>query len=321
MEKMKLVILDGHTQNPGDLNWDYIEENFDTTVYDRTPKELVIERSRDADVIILNKVELKREIIEQLPKLKFVALLATGYNQIDCVALKERNIPVSNIPSYSTNGVAQMVFSYILEISNRVSVYSEAVRNYEWSQCQDFCFTKTPLHEISGKTIGIIGFGKIGRKVAEIANAFGMNVLSYTPSGKKDNAGFVSFTDIEELKEKSDYITLHCPLNEKTKELVDKEFLQGVKDGSVLINTARGGIINERDVADALEKGKLSYYAADTLTSEPPQFDNPLLNAPNCIITPHIAWAGFETRVRLLSILNDNIKAFLNGNPINVVNM
>ena len=195
MEKMKLVILDGHTQNPGDLNWDYIESVFDTTVYSRTPKELIVERAKDADVIVLNKVPITRETLEKLPKLKFIATLATGYNQLDCTALKERNIPVSNIPAYSTDGVAQMVFAFILEFTNRVAFYTDSVKKLEGTDWQDFCFWKTPLHELSGKTLGIVGFGKIGRRVSEIAKAFGMKVLAYSPSGRKDNAGYVDFCE------------------------------------------------------------------------------------------------------------------------------
>lgn len=321
MEKMKAVILDGHTQNPGDLNWDYIESIFDTAVYPRTPKELIIERAKDADVIILNKIPITREILAELPKLKFIATLATGYNQLDCEALKERGIPVSNIPSYSTNGVAQMTFSFLLEFTNRVSSYTDAVKRLEWSECEDFCFWKTPLHELDGKTLGIIGFGKIGRKVSEIANAFGMKICAYTPSGKKDSAEYAEFTSLDDLLKKSDFITLHCPLTEKTNKLVNKEFLDKIKDGACLINTARGGIIDEQAVSDALKSGKLRCYGTDVLSTEPPAKDNPLFTSPNTFITPHIAWAAYETRARLLEILNGNIKAFLEGAPINVVNM
>lgn len=320
MEKMKLVILDGHTQNPGDLNWDYIEENFDTTVYPRTPRDKIVERAADADVIILNKVPITRETLEKLPKLKFIATLATGYNQLDCEALKERGIPVSNIPAYSTDGVAQMVFAFILEFTNRVAFYTESVKSLEWTECQDFCFWKTPLHELSGKTLGIIGFGKIGKRVSEIANAFGMKVMAFTPSGKKEGAPEVSFVTLDEVIKYSDFITLHCPLTEATKELVDDEFLKKMKPGASLINTARGAVINEEAVASALNEGKLLYYGTDVLTNEPPQENNPLFKAKNCFITPHIAWAAYETRERLLSILNANIKAFLEGSPQNVVN-
>ena len=318
--KLNAVILDGYTENPGDLSWEYLESVFNLTVFDRTPPELVVERAKNAEVVIVNKVAITRDILKELPKLKFVATLATGFNQLDTVALRERNISVSNIPSYSTNAVAQTVFSFILEFTNRVGHYTDSIKNGEWSECKDFCYWNTPLNELSGKTLGIVGFGKIGRRVSEIALAFGMNVLVYTPSGKKQADERVTFTTLEDVQKNSDYISLHCPLTEKTNELVDKEFIGNMKDGSSLINTARGAVVNEKDVADALNNGKLSYFGADVLSTEPPKKDNPLLSAKNVFLTPHIAWAAYETRLRLLEILNGNIKAFLEGNPINVVN-
>ena len=319
--KLNAVILDGYTENPGDLNWDYLESVFNLTVYDRTPKELVIERSKNADVLIVNKVAITRDILNELPKLKFVATLATGFNQLDTIALRERNIPVSNIPSYSTNAVAQTVFSFILEFTNRVGHYTTSVKQGEWSKCKDFCYWNTPLNELSGKTLGIIGFGKIGRRVSEIALCFNMNVLVYTPSGKKEADERVKFISLNEVQKQADYISLHCPLTKDTNELVNKDFINNMKDGASLINTARGAVVNEKDVADALNSGKLSYFGTDVLSTEPPKKDNPLLTAKNTFITPHIAWAAYETRLRLLEILNGNIKAFLEGSPINVVNM
>lgn len=319
--KLNAVILDGYTENPGDLNWDYLESVFNLTVYDRTPKELVIERSKNADVLIVNKVAITRDILNELPKLKFVATLATGFNQLDTVALRERNIPVSNIPSYSTNAVAQTVFSFILEFTNRVGHYTTSVKQGEWSKCKDFCYWNTPLNELSGKTLGIIGFGKIGKRVSEIALCFNMNVLVYTPSGKKEADERVKFISLNEVQKQADYISLHCPLTKDTNELVNKDFINNMKDGASLINTARGAVVNEKDVADALNSGKLSYFGTDVLSTEPPKKDNPLLTAKNTFITPHIAWAAYETRLRLLEILNGNIKAFLEGSPINVVNM
>lgn len=318
--KVKAVILDGYTENPGDLSWECIEKLTDLTVYDRTPKELVIERAKSAEILIVNKVALTQEVIEQLPNLKFVATLATGYNQIDCVALRKRNIPVSNIPSYSTNAVAQMVFAYILESVNRVSEYTESVKNGDWVKCKDFCYWNKPLFELCGKTLGIIGFGKIGRRVSELATAFGMKTLVYTPSGKKDNAPDVTFTDMDTVLKNSDFISVHCPLTDKTAGLINNDFISKLKDGVCVINTARGGVANENDISDALKSGKLGCYCADVLSAEPPKKDNPLLTAPNCFITPHIAWAAYETRLRLLGILEENLKAFLNGAPINVVN-
>ncbi len=318
--KLNAVILDGYTENPGDLNWDYLESVFNLTVYDRTPPDLVVERARSAEVLIVNKVAITRDILKELPKLQFVATLATGYNQLDTVALRERGISVSNIPSYSTNAVAQTVFSFILEFTNRIGHYTDSVKNGEWSECKDFCYWNTPLNELSGKTLGIVGFGKIGRRVSEIALSFNMKVLVYTPSGKKESDERVKFTTLEDVQKNSDYISLHCPLTDKTNELVNKEFISNMKDGAALINTARGAVINESDVADALNSGKLSYFGADVLSTEPPKKSNPLLSAKNTFITPHIAWAAYETRLRLLEILNGNIKAFLEGNPINVVN-
>lgn len=319
-KKLNAVILDGYTENPGDLSWECIGNLTDLTVYDRTPDELVVERAKNAEILIVNKVKLTKEIIEQLPRLKFVATLATGYNQIDGTALRERGIPLSNIPSYSTNAVAQMVFAYILQYVNRVSEYTDSVKNGDWTKCEDFCYWNKPLFELDGKTLGIIGFGKIGRRVSEIAKTFGMKTLVYTPSGKKADAPNVEFADMDTVLRNADFITVHCPLTEKTAGLINNEFIGKLKDGACVINTARGGVANEEDISNALKSGKLSCYCADVLSTEPPKKENPLLTAPNCYITPHIAWAAYETRLRLLGILEENIKAFLNGTPINVVN-
>ena len=319
-KKLNAVILDGYTENPGDLSWDCIAEITDLTVYDRTPEELVIERAKDAEILIVNKVKLTEEIIAQLPSLKFVGTLATGFNQIDGVALRKRGIPLSNIPSYSTNAVAQMVFAYILESVNRVSEYTASVKAGDWQSCKDFCYWNRPLFELDGKTLGIIGFGKIGRRVSELAKAFGMKVLVYTPSGKKADAPDVEFTDMDTVLTCADFVTVHCPLTENTAGLINKDFIAKLKKGACVINTARGGVANEDDIAAALKDGTLSCYCADVLSTEPPKADNPLLSAPNCFITPHIAWAAYETRLRLMGILEGNIKAFLSGSPINVVN-
>lgn len=319
-EKLKAVILDGYTENPGDISWECIENLVDLTVYPRTEPEKIVERSKDADILIVNKVAVTRELVEKLPKLKFVATLATGYNQIDCVALKEKGIPVSNIPAYSTNAVAQMVFAYILGLINKVSEYTADVKSGTWSDCADFCYWNSPLYELDGKTLGIIGFGKIGHRVSRIANAFGMNVLSYTPSGKKDGVENVTFTDMDTVLKNSDFITVHCPLTEDTYGLINAEFIAKMKKGAYVINTARGPVANEADVAEALSNGALAGYGTDVLSTEPPAKDNPLLSAPNCLITPHIAWAAYETRLRLMGILEENIKAYISGNPINVVN-
>ena len=318
--KLNAVILDGYTTNPGDLSWDYLESVFNLTVYDRTPAELVIERAKDADVIVLNKIAITREMLKELPKLKFITTLATGYNQLDTVALRERNVVVSNAPAYSTDGVAQSVFSFILEFTNRVAHYTESVKNGDWTKSQDFCHCNTPLNELTGKTLGILGYGKIGRRVSEIALAFKMNVLVYTPSGKKDADERIKFTTLDDVLKNADYLTLHCPLNKDTEKLVDKNFIAKMKDGAALINTSRGAVINEKDLSEALNSGKIAFFGADVLAVEPPKDDNPLLSAKNTFLTPHIAWAAYETRERLIGIVNANVKAFLEGSPINVVN-
>lgn len=318
--KQTCVILDAHAANPGDLSWDWLKENFDLTVYPRTAANEIVDRAKDADVIILNKVPITRETLAQLPRLKFIATLATGYNQLDCEALRERGVPVANIPSYSTDGVAQSVFSFLLESVNRAAEYTNSVRAGDWVNSADFCYMKTPLHELSALTLGIIGFGKIGARVAEIATAFGMRVMAYTPSGKKDGHPNVTFTTLDNLLAQADVVTLHCPLTPQTAGMVNAAFLAKMKGGAALINTARGGAIVEADVAAALASGKLAFYGADVLSCEPPKADNPLLTAPNCYLTPHIAWAAYETRVRLMEILQGNVESYLAGNPINIVN-
>lgn len=318
---MNIVILDAFTTNPGDLSWDRFEDLGNLSVYDFTPEELIFDRCKDADVIIDNKVILNRNILEKLPRLKFIALLSTGYNVIDTEYCTERNIPVSNVPTYSTQAVAQLTFALILEIYNHVGVHNESVHSGEWSECRDFSYRKTPLMELSGKTIGIIGFGKIGSEVAKVADAFGMNILCYVPS-RKETPPFDSFTftDIDTLARNSDIISLHCPLTSQTRGLVGKDFLSKMKKTAIIINTSRGPVVDEDALAEALKNGSIYGAGADVLSSEPPQKDNPLLACRNCIITPHIAWAGYETRIRLTDIVYNNVKAFLNGNPVNTVN-
>lgn len=319
---MKTVILDAYTENPGDLSWDWIKElGSELTVYDRTEKDDIIERAKEAEVLVTNKCVITRDIIESLPKLKYIQVIATGYNVIDTTAAKEHGIIVCNIPSYSTNGVAQLVFSLLLEMTQQVAVHSESVHNGEWTACPHFCYQKTKLSELAGKVIGIIGFGKIGQAVAQIANAFSMKVLVYAPR-PKDYIGFgeVKFVSLNELKAESDIITLHCPLTPETDKLVNREFIEDMKNGAILINTARGGVINETDVAQALNNGKLGFYGTDVLSSEPPTVDNPLIGSKNCFITPHIAWANIEARTRLMNIFKSNFEAYLKGTPENVVN-
>lgn len=319
---MKIVILDGYAENPGDLSWEFLNAYGEVSVYDRTPAELILERAKGADIVVTNKTPLRRDTIDRLlPELKFVALLSTGFNIADCDRLKELGIPVSNIPAYSTEGVAQLVMAFILEFAQGVGVHSASVRAGEWAACPDFCYTKQNIFELSGKTLGIFGFGRIGRAVAERARAFGMDVVSYTPRMHGGEPDYVRFTDIDGLRESSDFITFHCPLTPDTEGLVNAEFVDGMKDGAYIINTSRGPVLNEADVAAALVSGKLAGAGVDVLSTEPPAPDNPLVLAPNCLITPHIAWAAYETRVRLMEIFKGNIEAFLNGSPRNVVNM
>lgn len=318
---LKIVVLDSYALNPGDLSWDWLEALGECEIHHRTPAEKILERCEGADIILTNKTPLTAETLEKLPDLKYIALLSTGYNIVDCEYAKTRGIPVSNIPAYSTNAVAQLTFSLILEITNAVGLHSESVKSGDWSACPDFCYWKTPLTELCGKTLGIVGFGQIGQAVADIAEAFKMNVIAVsgheTDQSHRKNFKWV---DMETLATQSDIISFHCPLTEKTTGLVNADFIAKCKDGAIIINTSRGPVVNDKDLADALNNGKLRGAGLDVLTVEPPKTDNPLLKAKNCFITPHIAWAGFETRERLMTILKENVTAFLNGNPQNVVN-
>lgn len=319
---MKLVILDGYTENPGDLSWDWLKDTVDEyVIYDSTPQDKVLERCADADIVVTNKKLITREIINALPSLKFIATLSTGYNVVDIKAARERNIPVSNIPAYSTDGVAQLVFALLLEMTNSVAIHNESVKNGEWCTCEHFCYWKTPLTELRNKTFGIIGFGKIGSAVANIANAFGMKVIAYSPNTRTyDGFGQVEFTDKERVIKESDVISLHCPLTEETEGMVDIEFLRKMKKSAFLINTSRGPVIVEKDLADALNEGIIAGAGLDVLSQEPANESNPLLKCEKCIITPHIAWASLEARTRLMNIFRGNVKAFLDGKPQNVVN-
>lgn len=319
---MKLVILDGYAENPGDLSWDGLKSLVDEyVVYDITEPQDIVERSLDADIIVTNKTPITRQTIERLPKLKFIAVLATGFNVVDCKAAREKNIPVSNIPAYSTDGVAQLVFAFMLEFSNRVALHAESVENGDWEKSEHFCYWKAPLSLLSGKTLGIVGFGRIGFAVAEIANAFKMRVLAFSPhTNSYDGFGSVEFCSLEKLTYESDFVSLHCPLNESTNEMVNSAFLGKMKKTAYLINTARGGVINENDLAAALEKGTIAGAGLDVLSVEPPKNGNVLIGAKNCLITPHIAWASFEARTRLLNIFLKNVENFVSGTPSNVVN-
>ncbi len=314
---MKITVLDGYTENPGDLSWDWLEALGETSIYDCTPDGLIAERSAGCEIIITNKTPLRRETLEKLPELRYIGLLSTGYNVVDWEYCKEKGIPVCNIPTYSTSAVAQLTFALILEHTNHVALHSDSVMSGEWSNCKYFCYQKSPLAELDGKTLGIIGFGKIGKAVAVIARAFGMKVLAHTnhPAPFDD----VEFVTTDELLAESDFVTLHCPLTPQTEGMVNAEFISKMKSSAVLINTSRGQVIDEQALADALNSGRLAGAGLDVLSAEPPKADNPLLGARNCLITPHIAWAGYETRVRLMDICRRNVEAYLSGSPINCV--
>ena len=313
----KLTILDGHAVNPGDLPWTFLDGLVDYKVYERTAPEEVIERIGDSDAIFLNKIQINKEIFEACPKLKYIGVLATGYNVIDLVAARQYGVTVTNIPAYSTDSVAQHVFSFILYFTNQVAQHSASVMSGDWVKCRDFCFWNGSLSELAGKTLGIFGYGNIGHRVAEIAKAFGMKIICCTRTPKEGMPESVTF---EELLKRSDFLTLHAPLTQETKNIINKESLSLMKPTAYLINTARGGFVVEKDLADCLNNGGIAGYAADVLLQEPMAENCPLLKAKNCVITPHIAWAPRETRKRLQGIAEENLKAWLAGNPVNVVN-
>ncbi|MGM0397210.1 MAG: D-2-hydroxyacid dehydrogenase [Bacillota bacterium] len=323
---MKIVVLDGYTLNPGDLSWDGIAQFGDLTVYNRTAykpggEDLVVERAKDADAIFLNKTLLTREMIQRLPKLKYVGVLATGYNIVDVEAAKEQGIVVSNVPTYGTTAVAQMTFALLLEMCHHVGAHSKAVFNGEWAENPDWCFWNYPLVELAGKTMGIIGYGRIGSTVGKIAQAFGMDVLAMASTPKPElETENLRFASLDEILEKSDVISLHVPLFESTKGIINKESIQKMKKTAMIINTSRGPLIVEEDLAEALNSGRIAGAALDVVSSEPIDEDNPLLKASNCIITPHISWAPKESRERLMNVAVGNLERFLQGNPINVVN-
>lgn len=325
---MNIVILDGHALNPGDLSWQGFYDLGNVTLFERTSHEQVVERAKNADILITNKVSINAEIMDSCKNLKYIGVLATGYNIIDVKAAAERNIIVTNIPSYSSNAVVQAVFAFLLEITNGVNEHNKAVFNGEWCNSLDFCFWNHNLTEIAGKTLGIYGFGDIGQKVALTALAFGMKVNCTTRTHEKVDSfnkkignlfESVKCVDFNELLATSDVISLHAPLTEQTKYVINAESLKLVKSSAILINTARGPLVDELAVTNALNSEKLGFYAADVLSAEPMAKDNPLLNAKNCIITPHVAWAGYETRVRLMNIATNNLASFLKGTPINTV--
>jgi len=315
---MKIVVLDGYVLNPGDLSWDGIENLGDCTIYERTLPELTLKRAKDADVLITNKVILNKEIIEKLPNLKYIGVLATGYNVVDTDSAKSAGVVVTNIPAYSTASVAQMVFSHILNFAQNVGVHATSVSSGEWAESIDFAYWKTPQTELAGKTLGIVGFGQIGQAVAKIGLAFGMKVI-FNNRSKKETGLEATQVDLNTLLMESDFISINCPLNAENTGFINKSSISKMKPSSFLVNTGRGSLINEMDLADALNSGKIAGAGLDVLSIEPVTKDNPLPKAKNCYITPHIAWATFEARARLMNIATENLKSFLEGDQKNVV--
>lgn len=315
---MKIVVLDGYTLNPGDLTWKPLEELGEVTVYARTPEDKVVERIGNAEIVFTNKTPITNQVIAKT-QMKYIGVLATGYNVVDVEAAKKANILVTNIPTYGTAAVAQFAMALLLELCHHVGHHSDGVFRGEWERSVDWCYWNYPLIELAGKTFGIIGFGKIGQATGRIASALGMNVVYFDQYPAKD-CDFAKQVDIDELFKVSDVISLHCPLFESTKGIVNQETIKKMKEGVLLLNTSRGPLIVERDLAEALESGKVAGAAMDVVSTEPIQSDNPLLKAPNCILTPHIAWATKEARSRLMNIAADNLKAFQDGYPVNVVN-
>ena len=318
---MKIVNLDGSALNPGDLSWESFREFGELTLYARTETpEQVIERVGNAEIILLNKVPITAEILSACPNLKLICVLATGYNVIDCAAARAKGVAVCNVPAYGTAAVAQFTFALLLELCHRVGHHDYAVHQGKWCDCPNFCFWDTPQMELSGKTFGIIGFGRIGRAVGAIAKAMGMNVIAYNRSRCAEGEAIGEYVTLDEVLERSDIVSLHCPLTPATENLINRDTLAKMKDGVILLNTARGAVIDEYAVKIALESGKLRGAAVDVTRQEPLNADSPLLTARNCIITPHMAWTATETRQRILDCTMDNIRAFLAGSPKNVVN-
>ena len=316
---MKIVALDGYAANPGDLSWDELKTLGDCIIYERTTPEQVLERAEDAEILLTNKVIITAEHMAALPQLKYIGVLATGYNIVDVAAAKERGIIVTNIPAYSTPSVAQMVFAHLLNIAQQVKHYSDEVRSGRWSASKDFCFWDTPLLELRGMKIGIVGLGHTGYTTARIAIGFGMEVYAYTSKSSFQLPPEIKKMELDQLFAECDIVSLHCPLTEDTRELVNARRLKLMKPSAILINTGRGPLVNEQDLADALNNGQIFAAGLDVLSQEPPCPDNPLLTARNCYITPHIAWASTAARTRLMNILLDNVKGYLNGKVINNV--
>lgn len=318
---MRIVVLDGYTLNPGDNPWDPVEALGELTVYDRTPPESIVERARGAEVILTNKTPLDATTLAALPGLKFISVLATGYNIVDVAAARRQGIAVSNVPEYGTASVAQHVFALLLALCHHPERHDQLVRAGQWRQSGDFCFWESPLAELAGKTMGIVGFGRIGRRVGELAHAFGMSVLAHdVNTGTSPDYQPFGWAAIETLFAQSDVVSLHCPQTEQNVGMVNRGLLSKMKPTAILINTSRGGLVNEGDLAEALNSGRIAKAAIDVLSREPVEESNPLLRAKNCLITPHIAWACLEARRRLMATTADNIRAYAEGRPVHVVN-
>ncbi len=320
---MKIVVLDGYTVNPGDLSWSGLEKLGNPIIYDRTPysDDEIVEAIDDATILLTNKTPLSRKVLEKVPSVKYIGLLATGYNVVDVVAAKELGITVTNVPSYGTTAVAQMTLALLLEMCHNAGHHSRAVKQGKWTKSKDFCFWDFPLIELEGKTLGIIGFGRIGRATAKMARAFGMDIVAFNNSKRPElETNICSYVGLDELLSKSDVISLHCPLTNETAGIINEKNISKMKDGVMIINTSRGPLIVERDLKNALNNGKVAAAAVDVVSVEPIEKENDLLKADNCIITPHIAWAPKESRTRLLNTAIGNLDAFLKGSPINVVN-
>lgn len=318
---MKIIVLDGYTLNPGDLSWKGLEQFGEVTVYDRTPIEEIVNRIRDAEIVYTNKTPITKETLEACPSVKFIGVLATGYNVVDTVAAKDKGVIVTNIPTYGTDAVAQFTIALLLELCHRIGAHSDAVMRGDWQNSTDWCFWNYPLVELAGKTMGVIGFGRIGQSTARIAQALGMRVIATDHHVRSELiTDTCSYVSQQELFEKADVIALHCPLTPENTGLINKETIAQMKDGVMIINTSRGPLINEADLREALDSGKVAGAACDVVSAEPIRSDNPLLGAKNMIITPHIAWAPKESRQRLMDIAVGNLQAFIVGKPINTVN-
>ena len=317
---MKIVILDGYTENPGDLSWSGFERFGEVTIHDRTPYDKIIERIGDAEIVVTNKTPITAEILQACPGVKYISVLATGYNVVDTAAARERGIPVSNIPAYGTAAVGQFAIALLLEICHHVGAHSDSVHNGRWETSEDWCYWDYPLIELAGKVMGIIGLGRIGSTVGSIARAMGMRVVAYDEYPSESGKSIAEYMSLDDLLRVSDVISLHCPLLPSTEGIINKDSIAKMKDGVIIVNNSRGQLIAEQDLADALNSGKVFAAGIDVVSTEPIDSGNPLLKAKNCIITPHISWASKESRMRLMDIAAGNLKAYLEGAPQNIVN-